>query len=217
MCVLGKEGDTKLLWNKKNKDEVENARRTFDKFVKEKRFVAFSISKMGRKSKKVTEFDPNIQKLIFVPPIAGGAMDYTTECAPPSYQGQLVDVKQPYKTNDEAEIKAMLLLKKKIGEKQFIKLVATDHFEIKGKYGTYALNWGSILLQRFDKIGKKTRPLIYTLCINTSPKIGYLPKGDKLLSLYLDITENEDKFIETANFRNVQTTDEFHERGEVVR
>src|SRR3990167_7438502 len=107
IAILGGTGDTKIFWNKKNKDEVENARQTFNKLVGEKKFAAFSVSKMGRKSKKVTEFNPNIQKLILIPPMAGGALLRET-CE--------ASVKQEYKINEEAEIKAMTLLKKQIGE-----------------------------------------------------------------------------------------------------
>lgn len=72
MGIIGASGDTKIFWSKKNKDEIENARRTFEELVNKKKFAAFSVTKMGRKSKKVTEFDPKLQKLILIPPIQGG-------------------------------------------------------------------------------------------------------------------------------------------------
>ena len=75
LCILGGKGDTKITWNKKNKEEMDNARRTFDELVNKKKFAAFSVSKMGRKSKKITEFDPNIQKLLLIPPMAGGQLE----------------------------------------------------------------------------------------------------------------------------------------------
>ena len=208
MGIIGATGDTKIFWNKKNKDEIENVKRTFEELVGKKKFAAFSLSKMGRKSKKVTEFDPNLQKLILIPPIAGGQEGALTtqECAP--------SLLKAVKINEEAEIKAMTLLKKKIGEAKFIKFAAIGYIEIKGKYGTYKLGLGNVELHRFDKIGKKTRPLIYGLCVDISPKIHNIPKGDRILSLYLSITENEEEFIKTANFRFVTTNDEFRERNE---
>lgn len=73
MCVLGARGDTKITWNKKNKEEVANAKRTFNNLVGKKKFAAFAMGKLGRKKgKKITKFDPNIQKLIIIPPMAGG-------------------------------------------------------------------------------------------------------------------------------------------------
>ena len=203
IAILGGKGDTKVFWNKKNKDEVENARRTFQELVGEKKFAAFSVSKLGRRSKKVTEFDPNIQKLILIPPIAGGAIEYPTGG----------EAKQSFKIDEEAEIKAMTLLKKEIGEKSFIKFIALGYLEVKGKYGTYRISRdNNIYLYKDDIIGKKKRPLIYNLCVSLPQDKNYLPQGDRLLSFYLLIKNDEDKLIETANFRFVSTTDEFHER-----
>ena|SRR3990167_7831151 len=215
IAILGGTGDTKIFWNKKNKDEVENARQTFNKLVREKKFAAFSVSKMGRKSKKVTEFDPNIQKLILIPPMAGGAflespLEQRGESASPQIDGM---EKQEHTTNKEAEIKAMTLLKKQIGEERFIQLMALGYFEVEGKYGKYLLSVGSVRLHRFDEIGKKKRPLLYELCIDVDKKVTRVPRGDKLLSFYLSIKKDENKFIETANFRYVSTIDEFEERS----
>ena len=220
LCILGGKGDTKISWSKKNKDEVENARNTFNTLVKEKKFAAFSVSKLGRRNKKVTEFNPNIQKLIIVPPMAGGSMrmlnrmgtDLPQECSPPR-----LETKPDYQKDEAAEIKAVTLLKKKIREARFIKLVATGYIEIKGKYGLYKVSSDTVFLERTDKIGQKVRPLVYSLCINVSGKVGYVPLADKILSLYLSIIGDEDKFIQTANFRFVNTTDEYQERGEIIR
>lgn len=133
----------------------------------------------------------------------GGMPIAMQECAP--------SLKE-MKIDEEAEIKAMTLLKKKIGETNFIKLVALGYFEVKGKYGIYHLGWGEINLHRFDTIGKKIRPLIWTLCVDASKDIGYIPKGDRIFTFYFSITENEEKFIQESNFRFVITKDEFEER-----
>lgn len=215
LCILGGKGDTKIFWNKKNVEEVENARQTFNNLVKVKKFAAFSVSKLGRRNKKITEFDPKIQKLILIPPMQGGQLlrgELNEQTCAPNIGG--IEESKTIQRNDEAEIKAMTLLKNKIGEEQFIKLIAVGYIEIKGKYGLYKINDNTAILERTDKIGKKVRPLIWTLCINVSIKTGYIPLADKILSLYLSIKENEDKFIETANFRFVNTKDEFQERGE---
>lgn len=221
LCILGGGGDTKIFWNKKNKDEVENAKETFNNLVKVKKFAAFSVSKMGRKSKKITEFDPNIQKLIIIPPMAGGAIgglmrgEDLVECSPPATQDYGME-KKVIQKNEEAEIKAMTLLEKKLGMERFIKFIAVGYIEIKGKYGLYKISIETVFLERNDKIGTKVRPLIYSLCVNVSKKVGYMPVADKILSLYLSITKDEEQFIQIANFRSVHTKDEFNERGETT-
>lgn len=71
MAVMDGSGDTKHMWSRDNADEVENARKTFRNF-KEKGFACFKVDKRGEKSEQVDVFDPNAEKYIFVPPMAGG-------------------------------------------------------------------------------------------------------------------------------------------------
>jgi len=42
--ILGKEGDTKVIWDPDNKDEVKAAREQFDT-LKAKKFLAFRVSR----------------------------------------------------------------------------------------------------------------------------------------------------------------------------
>ena len=73
MAVINRTGDTRTTWNSQNKDEVENARRTFDDFIK-KGFAAFSVNpKDATKDEQIRKFDPDLEKIIFVPAIRGGA------------------------------------------------------------------------------------------------------------------------------------------------
>jgi hypothetical protein len=71
LAVMDATGDTKTLWDPKNKDEVEIARETFDRF-KKKGYLIYSTDKEGAKGEKLTEFDKTIGRMIAVPPIAGG-------------------------------------------------------------------------------------------------------------------------------------------------
>lgn len=71
MAIMGKSGDTKLIWSPGNEAEVDNARRTFND-LKAKRFVAFAVKKDGEKGERVTEFDADAEKIIMVPPMQGG-------------------------------------------------------------------------------------------------------------------------------------------------
>jgi hypothetical protein len=72
MAVMSHEGDTPFKWNKNDPVEVENARRTFEFFTKEKKFFAFKEKRMGGQGDQIREFDPNAEKIIFVPQSVGG-------------------------------------------------------------------------------------------------------------------------------------------------
>lgn len=74
LCLLNlAEGDTKIIWNKKNKAEVDNARETFQKLVVEGKWAAFAVGKIGKKKgEKLVMFDPDMGKVILIPPMAGG-------------------------------------------------------------------------------------------------------------------------------------------------
>jgi len=68
---LSEEGDTKVIWNPDNQDEVDAAEAQFDTLA-EKGFTAFAVKKDGEKGKKITTFEPNAGKIIMVPKIGGG-------------------------------------------------------------------------------------------------------------------------------------------------
>lgn len=71
MAVMDRTGDTKTVWDSDNAAEVEIARETFEKF-KKKGYAAFSVTKKGDKDEQIHKFDPEAEKIIFVPPIVGG-------------------------------------------------------------------------------------------------------------------------------------------------
>jgi hypothetical protein len=72
MAVMGRSGDTKVIWSADNEDEVANARRTFDDLVTKRGFAAFAVGARGNKTDRVREFDPTAEKIIIVPPMQGG-------------------------------------------------------------------------------------------------------------------------------------------------
>ncbi len=72
MAVMGKEGDTKYIWDKSVPAEVEVARSTFNGFVKDKKYLAFKVNAAGDKGEQVREFDPTHERYIFAPPMVGG-------------------------------------------------------------------------------------------------------------------------------------------------
>ena len=71
MSILDPTGDTKLIWDSDNRDEVENARKTF-KDLKKKGFLAYSVSKKGDKRDVMHEFDEDAERIIMSPQMRGG-------------------------------------------------------------------------------------------------------------------------------------------------
>ena len=71
MRIIDKSGDTKIIWDRNNADEVANAKKVFDD-LKAKRFMAYKVDDHGDKSEVIREFDPNAEKLIMSPPLVGG-------------------------------------------------------------------------------------------------------------------------------------------------
>lgn len=72
MSYISKEGDTKVIWDPDNDDEVQNAKDQFETLI-DKGFKAFEVGRKGRKTNdEVTKFDRNLEKLIFVPQAVGG-------------------------------------------------------------------------------------------------------------------------------------------------
>jgi len=69
---MRRSGDTKVIWDPKNDDEVEAAQAQFDVLI-DKGFQAFKVDKEGNKTGKgIKTFNPKAGKLIMVPAIQGG-------------------------------------------------------------------------------------------------------------------------------------------------
>jgi hypothetical protein len=71
MAIMDPTGDTKIIWDADVKDEVDNARTTFNSLLK-KGFSAFKVNKKGEAGERITEFDAQAEKLILVPAMQGG-------------------------------------------------------------------------------------------------------------------------------------------------
>jgi hypothetical protein len=71
MAILGKEGDTKVIWDPNNEDELEAAEDQFDSLI-EKGFKAFKVDKEGNKTTSIKKFNPSLGKIILVPALVGG-------------------------------------------------------------------------------------------------------------------------------------------------
>lgn len=77
MAIMGKMGDTKVIWDKDNEHEVAAARAQFNDLVKKHKFSAFyATGKEGKKGEQMTEFDPDAERCILIPRMAGGRCAY---------------------------------------------------------------------------------------------------------------------------------------------
>jgi hypothetical protein len=71
MAILGKDGDTKIMWNAERPDEVKVARETFDQLTG-KGYRAYRVGADGETTERMRSFDPRAGKVILVPQMAGG-------------------------------------------------------------------------------------------------------------------------------------------------
>lgn len=71
LIELNETGDTKLIWDTDNPDEVEAAKAMFDK-LKKKGYLAYAVNKKGDKGEVLTEFDPEAERIILAPQMKGG-------------------------------------------------------------------------------------------------------------------------------------------------
>lgn len=71
MSILDSTGDTKIMWNPRDDDEVDTAESAFDKLVK-KGFRAFRVDAKGKAGERIDKFDSKAEKIIMVPQLAGG-------------------------------------------------------------------------------------------------------------------------------------------------
>ena len=91
ISVLGKEGDTRLIWDKTKPAEVQAAREMFDS-LKAKGYLAFSVVEkaVGDKGEQLTKFDPNAEKIIMAAAMQGG-MDHKLPIVPLAAQERTTD------------------------------------------------------------------------------------------------------------------------------
>ena len=72
MSRLDRKGDTKIIWDSENEEEVAAARRTFDD-LRSQGFLAYKVvGKDGRKGEQIREFEAEAERIILAPPMRGG-------------------------------------------------------------------------------------------------------------------------------------------------
>jgi ssDNA-binding replication factor A large subunit len=72
MAVMDGTGDTKIIWDPNNADEVAAAKASFDS-LKAKGFAAHKVEgPKGEQGELIREFDPKAGRIIMVPQFQGG-------------------------------------------------------------------------------------------------------------------------------------------------
>lgn len=72
MQVLDHSGDTKVIWDRRNRAEVDAAKEMFES-LRKKQYLAFrAIGDDGRKGEQIDKFDADIERIIMVPRMVGG-------------------------------------------------------------------------------------------------------------------------------------------------
>lgn len=65
-------GDLKIIWDRNKPHEVEAARTMFNAMVTQG-YAAFKVKDNdGNKGDKISEFDPNVERLVMIAPMQGG-------------------------------------------------------------------------------------------------------------------------------------------------
>lgn len=68
---MSRKGDVNISWNSGNPQEVAAAREAFNNRVKEG-WAAFAEKRLGQRGEKIKVFDPDVERIVLVPPITGG-------------------------------------------------------------------------------------------------------------------------------------------------
>lgn len=72
LAIIDETGDTKVIWDPNNEDEVDAAKAQF-KALKKKGYLAYAVKgKDGAKGEQIHEFDPEAGRIILAPALQGG-------------------------------------------------------------------------------------------------------------------------------------------------
>jgi hypothetical protein len=71
LVALDHTGDTRVLWDPTNADEISAAKAMFDS-LKKKGYLAYSVKKNGEQGEVVRSFDATEGKIIMTPQLVGG-------------------------------------------------------------------------------------------------------------------------------------------------
>lgn len=71
MQFMSDEGDSRIIWDPDNPDEVDAARAQFDTLVG-KGYQAYAVRRGGEKGERVRKFEATAERLILAPATRGG-------------------------------------------------------------------------------------------------------------------------------------------------
>lgn len=71
LSVLDTTGDTRLMWDKNNPDEVAHARQRFEE-LKALKYLAYRVNKKGDQGEVIHKFDPEAERIILHAQNVGG-------------------------------------------------------------------------------------------------------------------------------------------------
>jgi hypothetical protein len=72
LSIMGREGDTKYIWDKTKPVEVEAARALFATLTKQNYLAFRATGSKGEAGEQIREFDPDVERIIFTPQLRGG-------------------------------------------------------------------------------------------------------------------------------------------------
>lgn len=72
MSTLDKSGDTRVMWDRRNKAEVDAARAQFEALTKAGYMAYKAEGKEGTQGAQIRRFDPDAERIIMVKPLVGG-------------------------------------------------------------------------------------------------------------------------------------------------
>jgi hypothetical protein len=72
LLVLDHSGDTKIMWDRDNADEVKTAREHFDSLKKKGHYAYKVTGSEGTRGEIIQTFDPNLERIVMAPRPIGG-------------------------------------------------------------------------------------------------------------------------------------------------
>lgn len=72
LIELSSQGDTRIEWDKNNKEETSAAKEHFNKLVKGKKYLAYRTRADGSRAEQIRTFDPDAERIICQPQTVGG-------------------------------------------------------------------------------------------------------------------------------------------------
>lgn len=72
ISLLDHTGDTRLMWDSRNPDEVAEARAMFERLSSRGHLIYKAEGKDGRRGEQIREFDPTVERIIAMKAPVGG-------------------------------------------------------------------------------------------------------------------------------------------------